>query len=64
METNRVVRVERGECATTKIIILVGRQLITATDEEAREVACKILELLLIETGGKMTENAPAMHAA
>lgn len=58
----RVVRVARGEYATTKIVVEVGKQVIVATDDEAREVACKILELFLVEAGGKVPDTAPAEY--
>lgn len=62
MDTKRVVRVARGEYATTKVVIEVGEHILVATDDEAREVACKILELFLIEAGGKVPDTAPAKY--
>lgn len=60
---NRKVSVRRGKIATTKIVVEVGHDnMAVMTDAEAREVACKILELLLVEAGGKIPDTAPAEY--
>lgn len=64
MENKRVVTVARGKIATTKLVIEVADDYtMVVTPAEAREVACKILELLLVEAGGKVPDTAPALYA-